>query len=84
MKENLVLDNVSKALMEICTKNNFHKIEKLEIIVDNSSDLTRQELYDYLEIHNASVIGDWTEISLKREDIGGLTAIIHNLQGEQS
>jgi hypothetical protein len=83
MHDTILLSKISQGLKEICKTNNIKKIDELVIFVSYKSHVNEDNLYEYLKYEGDDLIGIWTKIKIKRDDIPDQTAIIHSIQGVQ-
>ena len=84
MHDTILLSKISEKLKEICTSNNINKVNTFTVIVNHRSHVNEDNLYDHLQYADGNLVGKWTKINVQREDIQDQTAILKNIQGEQS
>lgn len=84
MHDTILLSKISEKLKEICTSNNINKVNTFTVIVNHRSHVNQDNLYDHLQYADGNLVGEWTKINVQREDIQDQTAILKNIQGEQS
>lgn len=84
MHDTYLLNNISKALKEICEKNNINRVNEVVITVNNDSHINQSNLHEHLSKEHRSLIGEWTNIRVIKDDIGELKAIIRMVQGEKA
>lgn len=83
MHDTFLFENISKALTKISQNNNLKRITKLCVTVHVNSHINEENLYNHLINRNSELIGDWTKIKVKRDNINELTAIIDCVEGEK-
>ena len=84
MHDTILLSKISEELKEICTANNINKVNTFTVIVNHRSHVNEDSLYDHLQYADGNLVGEWTKINVQRQDIEEQTAILKNIQGEQS
>lgn len=84
MHDTFLMERIYEEMKRLCCKNNITKLELLVIGVNKESHLDEDEFYSYLNEKNDSIIGEWTEILIKKEEIEENTAIIYSLIGERN
>lgn len=84
MHDTILLSKISEKLKEICTSNNINKVNTFTVIVNHRSHVNQDNLYDHLQYADGNLVGEWTKINVQREEIQDQTAILKNIQGEQS
>lgn len=84
MHDTFLMERIYEEMKRLCRKNNITKLELLVIGVNKESHLDRDEFYSYLDEKNDSIIGEWTEVLIKKEEIEENTAIIYSLIGERN
>lgn len=84
MHDTILLSKISEELRNICISNKINKVNKFTVIVNHRSHVHQDNLYEHLKHTNGEMVGEWTNIEVKREDIQDQTAIIKSVQGEQS
>lgn len=82
MHDTFLLTKISKSLNMICEQSKIRKINRLTVIVSNSSHVNEENLREHLQQNNANLLDNNFRIKVKREDIEEQTAIIQNIQGE--
>ncbi|OPJ57226.1 hypothetical protein [Alkalithermobacter paradoxus] len=75
-----LLNKIDTFLKEICTDRNIKKINQMSIVVSKQSHIHEANLHEHLKKHNVSVIGDWTSIDVKKDEIPPETAIVTNIE----
>lgn len=82
MHDTFLLTKISKSLNMICEQSKIRKINRLTVIVSNSSHVNEENLREHLQQNNANLLDNNFRVKVKREDIEEQTAIIQNIQGE--
>lgn len=82
MHDSILYEKVSKSLSDICSENSINRVNAMTVTVSWDSHMDENSLHEYLKHENCNLVGDWTEIKLKKRDIGKLTAIIEDIEGE--
>lgn len=84
MHDTILLSKISEELKNICVANNINKVKTFTVIVNHSSHVNSDNLYDHLQHTYGNLVGKWTKINVQREDIQDQTAILKSIQGEQN
>ena len=84
MHDTFLMERLYEEIKKLCCKNNIIKLEFLVIGVSKDSHMDEGEFRSYLEERNDSIIGEWTEMIVKKEEIQDNTAIIYSLVGEKN
>lgn len=82
MHDTILLNKISQGLAGCCKSNKILKINKLTVIVNESSHLNPDNLHEYLRSYIGDLVGDWTEIKTEIGDLPDQTAIIRNIEGD--
>ncbi|MBU5593060.1 hypothetical protein KQI89_15015 [Clostridium sp. MSJ-4] len=83
MHDSFLMQNISKEIKEICSKNNLKAVSMIEISVAPSSHLTEENLLDHLKDLNGDFVDENTKIKVNYEAIDDLTAVIKRVEGEK-
>lgn len=83
MHDTFLLNNISKSISEMCVTNNISKIKQLTLVVNKDSHICRDNLTNYLKIHNTDRISNDVEIEIQEDSIESQTAIIKSIKGEK-
>lgn len=83
MHDTILLNKISEAVKQVCADNNIRKINKLAVVVNHTSHVNEENLYEHLQYENKDLIGGWTKIKVEREDIEEQTAILHSIEGDR-
>ncbi|RII35340.1 hypothetical protein D2A34_09035 [Clostridium chromiireducens] len=84
MHDTILLSKISQELKKICAANNINKVNTFTVIVNHRSHVNEDNLYEHLKYEDCDLIGEWTKINVRREDMQDQIAILKNIQGEQS
>lgn len=84
MHDTILLNKISEAVKQVCKANNIKRVSRLAVVVNHKSHVDENNLFEHLQYAGENLIGEWTKIKIEREDILEQTAILHNIQGEES
>jgi Zn finger protein HypA/HybF involved in hydrogenase expression len=82
MHDTILLGRISQGLEGLCKENNILKVDQIIVTVSLTSHVNTENLKAFLQEHNAPVIGEWSEILVKKEDIEEQSAVINSLKGD--
>ncbi len=82
MHDTILLGRISQGLEGLCKENNIIKVDQMIVAVSFNSHVNSENLKTFLQEQNAPIVGEWTEILVKNEDIEDQSAIIHSLKGD--
>ncbi|MCT8978840.1 hypothetical protein N4T77_19870 [Clostridium sp. CX1] len=83
MHDTILLNKISTSLQELCRNHNIKRIGRLSIIVDENSHLNSSNLYEHLRECNKSLVGEWTNIIVEKDQLDSQVAILHSIEGEK-
>lgn len=84
MHDTFLMERIYEEMKRLCHKNNIIKLELVVIGVNKDSHIDEEEMHYFLEERYDSIIGLWTDILIKKEEIEDNTAIIYSLIGEKN
>ena len=84
MHDTILLSKISDSVKEACTANKIKKVNTLTVVVNHTSHVNANNLYDHLQYANGDLVGMWTKVNIEKEDIQDQTAILKSIQGEES
>ncbi|WP_333860718.1 hypothetical protein [Clostridium sp.] len=84
MHDTILLSKISQSLNKICREGKISKINKMSIIVNKDSHINNNNLTEYLQNYNESLIDIFTEIRIEIENLPEQTAIIKNIEGDST
>lgn len=84
MHDTYLIECIYEEIKKLCHKNNITKLELVVIGVNKDSHMDEEEMRCFLEERYDSIIGKWTDILIKKEEIEDNTAIIYSLIGEKN
>jgi Zn finger protein HypA/HybF involved in hydrogenase expression len=82
MHDTILLERISQALGGLCKENNILKVDQIFVGVSVNSHVNSENLKVHLQEHNAPIVGEWTDVSVRTEDIEDQSAVIHSLKGD--
>ncbi|SHJ57510.1 hypothetical protein [Tepidibacter formicigenes] len=82
MYDRTLLKRIYNSLNEICKDNKITKVNKITFVTSMDSDLDEVNICDYFSKNNSELIGNWTDINIKRENFEQNIAIIHSIEGD--
>jgi len=83
MHDSFLMQNISSAVKEICSKNNLKRVSNIEISLDHNSHITEENLLEHLIDLNSQVVDRNTKIKVNYEDMEELMAIIRKVEGDK-
>ncbi|WP_102400084.1 hypothetical protein [Haloimpatiens massiliensis] len=83
MHDSFLMQNISSAVKEICSRNDLKKVSNIEISVDHNSHITEENLLEHLIDLNSQVVDKNTKIKVIYEDMEELMAIIRKVEGDK-
>lgn len=83
MHDSFLMQNISSAIKEICSKNNLKNVRMIEISVDHSSHITEENLLEHLKDLNSEMVEQNTKVKVNYEDMEELMAIIRKVEGDK-
>ncbi|ADL04756.1 conserved hypothetical protein [[Clostridium] saccharolyticum WM1] len=82
MHDTFLNQNLYESVIDICNENAIAKILKLTITVHTHSHISESSIREYFTERKNSLVGDWTNIQVQRQEIEPLTAVIDEIDGE--
>lgn len=83
MHDTILLNKISDSLEALCRAHNIKRIKRLSIIVDKSSHVDSNNLYEHLRNFNSNLTGEWTEVVVEKEQLDSQVAILHSIEGDK-
>lgn len=84
MHDTFLLERIYEEMKRLCYKNSIIKLEMVVVGVNKDSHIDQNEFRSFLNERDDSIIGEWTEILIKKEEIEDNTAIIYSLIGDRN
>lgn len=84
MHDTFLNERIYEALSKLCQENKILKINKVSIAVNVDSHISETSLREHFSERNNSLLGNWTEIIVEKQDIGKLNAVIKSIEGEST
>lgn len=82
MHDTFLNERIYDALLKLCRENKMIKLNKVNIAVNIDSHISENSLREQFSERNNNILGDWTEITIEKQDVGKLNAIINSIEGE--
>jgi len=84
MHDTFLNERIYETLLKLCQENRILKLNKANIAVNIDSHISENSLREYFSERNNNLLGEWTEITVEKQDVGKLNAIIKTIEGESS
>ena len=84
MHDTFLLERIYEEMKRLCYKNSIIKLKMVVVGVNKDSHIDQNEFRSFLNERDDSIIGEWTEILIKKEEIEDNTAIIYSLIGDRN
>jgi len=84
MHDAFLNEKIYEALLKLCQENKILKINKVNIAVNIDSHIRESSLREHFSERNSNLLGEWTEITVEKQDVGKLNAVIKTIEGESS
>jgi Zn finger protein HypA/HybF involved in hydrogenase expression len=84
MHDTFLNERIYETLLKLCKENKILKLNKVNIAVNTDSHISENSLREHFSERNNSLLGEWTEIIIEKEDVGKLNAVIKTIEGESS
>lgn len=82
MHDTYLNERIYDELLKICRENKILKLNKISLTVNTDSHISEKSLREHFSEKNNKVLGDWTKIIVKKQNVGKLNAIIKSVEGE--
>ena len=82
MHDTFLNERIYDELLKICRENKILKLNKISLTVNTDSHISEKSLREHFSERNNKVLGDWTKIIVKKQNVGKLNAIIKSVEGE--
>jgi len=82
MHDTFLNERIYEALLKLCKENKILRLNKVNIAVNIDSHISENSLREHFSERNNSMLGEWTEIIVKKQDVGKLNAVINSIEGE--
>ncbi|MBE7721522.1 hypothetical protein [Lacrimispora indolis] len=83
MHDTFLNQNLYESIIDLCKENAIAKILDLTITVHTNSHISKDSIREYFSERKNALIGDWTNIMVRKQEIEPLTAIIDRIDGEK-
>jgi len=84
MHDTFLNERIYEALLKLCQENKVLKLNKVNIAVNLDSHISESSLREHFSERNNSLLGEWTEIIVEKQDVGKLNAVIKSIEGEST
>jgi len=82
MHDTFLNERIYEALLKLCRENKILKLNKVNIAVNIDSHISENSLREHFSERNNNLLGEWTEITVEKQNVGKLNAIIKTIEGE--
>jgi Zn finger protein HypA/HybF involved in hydrogenase expression len=82
MHDTFLNERIYEALLKLCRENKILKLNKVNITVNIDSHISENSLREHFSERNNNLLGQWTEITVEKQDVGKLNAVIKTIEGE--
>lgn len=82
MHDTFLNERIYEALLKLCRENKILKLNKVNITVNIDSHISENSLREHFSERNNNLLGEWTEITVEKQDVGKLNAVIKTIEGE--
>jgi Zn finger protein HypA/HybF involved in hydrogenase expression len=83
MHDTFLNQNLYESMIDLCRENSIAKILNLTITVHTNSHINENSIREQFSERKNELIGDWTNILVRKREIEPLTAIIDSIDGEK-
>lgn len=83
MQDITLLSKISEGLTECCKRGKIVRVNKMAVIVNGESSVTKDNLSSYLKDNNNKLVDSSTEIKIEIGDLPYEVAIIKNIEGDK-
>jgi Zn finger protein HypA/HybF involved in hydrogenase expression len=83
MHDTFLNQNLYESMIDLCRENSIAKILNLTITVHTNSHISENSIREQFSERKNELIGDWTNILVRKGEIEPLTAIIDSIDGEK-
>ncbi|HCD45615.1 MAG TPA: hypothetical protein DEQ64_18170 [Lachnoclostridium sp.] len=83
MHDTFLNQNLYESMIDLCRENSIAKILNLTITVHTNSHISENSIREQFSERKNELIGDWTNILVRKREIEPLTAIIDSIDGEK-
>ncbi|WP_312445692.1 hypothetical protein [Lacrimispora sp.] len=83
MHDTFLNQNLYESMIDLCRENSIAKILNLTITVHTNSHISENSIREQFFESKNELIGDWTNILVRKREIEPLTAIIDSIDGEK-
>lgn len=83
MHDTFLNQNLYESIIDLCKENAIAKILDLTITVHTNSHISEDSIREYFSERKNALIGDWTNIMVRKQEMEPLTAIIDRIDGEK-
>lgn len=84
MHDTFLNERIYWALLKLCQENKILKLNKVNLAVNIDSHISENSLREHFSERNNNLLGEWTEITVEKQDVGKPNAIIKTIEGESS
>jgi Zn finger protein HypA/HybF involved in hydrogenase expression len=82
MHDTFLNERIYESLIRLSNENGISRLRRVNIAVNTDSHITENSLRDHFSDRGSKLIGDWTEITVEKRDVGKLNAVINSIEGE--
>jgi hypothetical protein len=82
MQDPFLFKKISEGIETICKQQGIKKLDTLELVVNEDISINSNTLKNDLDEHMPSFMKKSTKVIVSQDQIGGMKAIIKNVQGK--
>lgn len=84
MQDSFLNIDIYEAVLDLCRQYSITKLTELIISVHKDSQITKESLLEQFTSRNSSIVGDWTQIVVEKNQTEKFKAKIEHIYGEQN
>lgn len=82
MHDTFLNKRIVESLLKLCEENNLSRLNKVVVVVNIDSHISENSLREHLSESCSRLVGEWTEITVEKQEAGKLIAVIKSIEGE--
>ena len=82
MHDTFLNENIYETVVSVCRDNSIKKVNSIIVAVNPDSHVTRDSLRELFSERNSTLVSSQTEIIVEKTEMGRLTAVIKQIDGE--
>ena len=84
MHDTFLNERIYESLLKLCAENGIFRLNKVVIAVNTDSHISEHSLREHFIEKKSRFLGDWTEITIEKREVGRLNAVIESIEGESA